>query len=87
MSDAIDIGWCLSVAAAAEFLDVHPKTIRSLVERGELAAYQVGRVIKIPPSAIEALRIEPDGPVEPPPIRRRPRPVRGEFALLARELP
>ncbi|MDH3226441.1 MAG: helix-turn-helix domain-containing protein [Thermoleophilia bacterium] len=87
MPDAIEIDRCLSVPAAAEFLDVHPKTVRSLVERGELAAYRVGRVIKIPPSAIDALRVEPNGSIEPAPSRRRPRPARGEFARLARELP
>lgn len=76
---------CLSVAAAAEFLDVHPKTVRALVERGELPAYRVGRTIKIAPEGIEALRVTPDEPLDARP-RRRPRPVAGQFSRLAREL-
>jgi excisionase family DNA binding protein len=40
---------CLSVEAAAEFLDVVPLTVRRLIKRKKLKASRVGRRVKITP--------------------------------------
>lgn len=39
----------LTVAEAAAELAVHPKTVRRLVERGELAAVKVGAAVRLHP--------------------------------------
>ena len=47
-------GW-LSVAEVAEVLRVDPRTIRGMVFRGEIDGMRAGRVLRIPPDAIENL--------------------------------
>jgi len=42
--DAPELG---SVESAANFLDVHPRTIRRMIRDGKLPAYRVGRLIKV----------------------------------------
>lgn len=39
----------LSIAAAAEYLDVSKDTVRRLISRGDLKAYRIGRSIRIHP--------------------------------------
>jgi len=49
----------ISVREAAERLSVDPKTIRRLVQRGELRAVRVGsKTLRIPSSDIDALLAE-----------------------------
>lgn len=75
----------LSVAECAELLAVEHKTVRRLIERGELPALRVGRVLRIDPAALDALAYRPhdggDGAGHRPP---RARPVKGEFSRRAR---
>lgn len=76
-------GRYLTVNECAALLAVDHKTVRRLIDRGELPALRVGRVLRIDPADLDALRYRPgedDGKVTP-----RPRPVRGRFAQLARE--
>jgi excisionase family DNA binding protein len=42
--DAPQLG---AIDAAAEFLDVHPRTIRRMIRGGDLRGYRVGRLIKV----------------------------------------
>lgn len=42
-----------SVKEAAEFVGVDTKTIRRMIDRGELPARMLGRIIRIPASALE----------------------------------
>lgn len=39
----------LSIAAAAEYLDVSKDTVRRLISQGDLKAYRIGRSIRIHP--------------------------------------
>lgn len=66
------------MAEAGDFL------IRRLVERGELPALQVGRVLRIDLQDLQTLSYVPPGG-EDRPARSRPRPVNGEFSRRARE--
>lgn len=43
----------LKVDEVAERLRVSPQTIRAMIERGDLHAVRVGRVIRIPVEALE----------------------------------
>ena len=43
-----------SVTELAEYLSVHPETIRRLIKRKELPAYVIGRVKRIRHSDVEA---------------------------------
>ena len=74
----------LSVAECAALLAVDHKTIRRLIDRGQLPALRVGRVLRIDPADLEALRYRP-GPSEPSSPTLRPRPVRRDFSRLARD--
>ena len=75
----------LTVNECAALLAVDHKTIRRLIERGELPALRVGRVLRIARDNLDELRYRP-GPSEPgSPARRRPRPVNGEFSRRARD--
>jgi excisionase family DNA binding protein len=80
----------LTVAECADWLHVEHKTVRRLIERGELPALRVGRVLRINPADLSRLA----EPTAPRPERGkvatlpRPRPrrePRGDFARLARE--
>lgn len=42
-----------SVQEAAEFWNVHPDTIRRAINSGDLQAFKVGRVIRIPAAALQ----------------------------------
>jgi excisionase family DNA binding protein len=44
----------VSLAAAAESVDVHPRTLRRLIAKGDLPAVRVGRNIKIDLNDLEA---------------------------------
>jgi putative molybdopterin biosynthesis protein len=75
----------LTVGECAQLLSVSAKTVRGLIDRGDLPAYRVGRVLRIDPADLEALRYRPRE-AGAPDRSPRPRPVRGEFARLARGL-
>jgi hypothetical protein len=53
------------------------------MDRGELPAKRVGRVLRIDPADLEALRYRPEGAERA--ACPRPRLVRGVFAEMARE--
>jgi excisionase family DNA binding protein len=36
-----------SIDAAAEFLDVHPRTVRRMVAAGQLRGYRITRLVKV----------------------------------------
>ena len=44
-----------SIAAAAERLAVHERTVRRMIERGEIKGYHVGAVIRIDPDELDAI--------------------------------
>jgi excisionase family DNA binding protein len=44
-----------SIAAAAEFLDVHPRTVRRMIHAGELRAYRVARLLKVDMNEVQDL--------------------------------
>jgi excisionase family DNA binding protein len=44
----------ISTIDAATLLGVRPRTVRALIDAGDLAAYKVGRVIKVRPEDLEA---------------------------------
>jgi excisionase family DNA binding protein len=50
----------VSLAAAAEYADVHPRTLRRRIAEGKLPAVRVGRNIKIDLKDLEA-SFEPVG--------------------------
>lgn len=76
---------CLTVAEAAEWLAVDHKTLRRMIERGEVPALRVGRVWRIDPDELRAA-LRPSTAVQP---ERRERPrlraVRGDFSRRARD--
>ena len=43
------------IDAAAEFFDVHPRTVRRMIHAGELKAYRVGRLVKVDMNEVYAL--------------------------------
>lgn len=46
----------LTIAQAAENLNVHKNTIRNLIQRGDLSAVRIGRnIIRIPAGEVQAL--------------------------------
>lgn len=45
----------LTVAEAAELLRVHPQAVYRAIQNGEIAHVRVGRVIRIPRVAIDAI--------------------------------
>ena len=61
-SDPLDTRW-LSTAEAARRLGVTPRTVYCFIDRGELAVFRMGRVIRVREhdleAFIEACRIEP----------------------------
>lgn len=74
----------LSVAECAELLAVEHKTVRRLIDRGELPALRVGRLLRIDPADLGALAYRPAGAPPTATARPRPRPVTGEFSRRAR---
>jgi excisionase family DNA binding protein len=44
-----------SIDYAAEFLDVHPRTVRRMLNAGELNAYRIGRAVKVDMRQVYAL--------------------------------
>jgi hypothetical protein len=58
--------------------------VRRAIDRGELPALKIGRVLRVDPADLEALRFRPRES-SPSVVPLRPRPVTGEFARLARE--
>lgn len=73
----------LTVNECASLLAVDHKTVRRLIDRGELRAPRVGRLLRIDPADLEALRYRPERAERT--ARPRARPVRGAFAGMARE--
>ena len=47
-----DIAPLYSVESLADFLDVHPNTVRNMIDRGELDAVRLGRLIRIPRQSV-----------------------------------
>jgi excisionase family DNA binding protein len=45
----------VSIDTAADFLDVHPRTVRRMIHSGELRAYRVARLIKVDMTQVYAL--------------------------------
>ena len=46
----------LTIAQAAELLNVHKNTIRNLIQRGDLSAVRIGRnIIRIPAGEVQAI--------------------------------
>ena len=74
----------LTVRECADLLAVNHKTIRRLIDRQELPALKVGRVLRIDPADLEALRYRSRGG---PGAARTPRsrPPAREFTRLARD--
>lgn len=66
---------------------VSPKTIRGMIQRGELTAHRFGRVLRIDPEQArgETLYRPAERGTDAAPRRQRPRPVVGEFSRRARE--
>lgn len=67
---------------------VSHKTVRAMIERGELTAHRFGRVLRIDPgqAAAETLYRPADAGTDAPPRRPRPRPARGDFSRRARKV-
>lgn len=77
----------LSVQECANLLAVEHKTIRRLIDRGELPALRVGRVFRIARADLAALAYRPAGSGSPGTVTRpRPRPVVGAYSRRARGL-
>jgi excisionase family DNA binding protein len=51
-----------SVDFAAEFLNVHPRTVRRMLHDGELRAYRVGRLIRVDMRQVYEMVAEPASP-------------------------
>ncbi|MCG2798680.1 MAG: helix-turn-helix domain-containing protein [Cellulomonas sp.] len=45
----------VSLAVAAEAIDVHPRTIRRRIADGTIVGYRVGKLVKVDPADVEAL--------------------------------
>lgn len=76
----------LSVNESAALLAVEHKTVRRLIDRGELPALRVGRVLRIDPADLEALRYRPRGSDPDRPTGTRPRLPVGEYSRRSRGL-
>ena len=50
-----DLSRLVSIGTAAEFLDVHERTVRRMIHAGQLRAYRVGRLIKVDLHQVYAL--------------------------------
>ncbi|WP_160159482.1 helix-turn-helix domain-containing protein [Actinomyces culturomici] len=48
-----------SLARLADVLDVNPRTLRRMVDRGELEAVRIGRAIRIPGRELRRLGYTP----------------------------
>jgi excisionase family DNA binding protein len=75
----------LTVAQAAECLEVHPNTVYRMILRGHLRAVRAGRLWRIPRSELGKVEITSAAP-----SRRRQAPLRQSsrnFGRLVRELP
>jgi excisionase family DNA binding protein len=44
-----------SIDVAAEFLDVHPRTVRRMIHTGQLRGYRVARLLKVDMNQVWAL--------------------------------
>jgi excisionase family DNA binding protein len=65
-------GRLLTVSEVAEDLAIHPKTVRRLVARGELAAVKIGAAVRVHPADVDAFVDEHR--VQNGERRREPRP-------------
>ena len=43
----VDVPRLVSMDVAADFLDVHPRTVRRMIHTGQLRAYRVARLVKV----------------------------------------
>lgn len=81
----------LSIADYAALVGVSHKTIRGMIERGELPAHRFGRVLRIDldeaRQATAVAPVEAGAPATLAPRPRRPRAVGGDFTRRARGLP
>jgi hypothetical protein len=68
-------------------VSVSPKTIRGMIQRGELTAHRFGRVLRIDSEQArgETLYWPAEMRTDVAPGRQRPGPVVGEFSRRARE--
>jgi len=53
-------GTLMSIAAVAELRDVSEKTVRRLVERGELPCLRVGHLLRVDPDELRAWLYHPE---------------------------
>jgi excisionase family DNA binding protein len=44
-----------AIDVAADFLDVHPRTVRRMIHAGELRGYRVARLVKVDMTQVYAL--------------------------------
>jgi excisionase family DNA binding protein len=68
----------LGVEEVAAILSVDHKTVRALIERGELPAKRVGRLLRIDPADLDRMVVTPTGESS-----AKPRPA-GRYARLGR---
>ena len=47
-----DIPPVFTISSLATFLAVHPNTVRNMIDRGELDAVRLGRLIRIPRQSV-----------------------------------
>jgi excisionase family DNA binding protein len=71
------------VEEVADLLAVDHKTVRAMIEHGDLPALRVGRVLRIDPTDLARLRVTPRGAPAASGKRER-RSSSGEFSRLAR---
>ncbi len=80
----------VTVSEYADLAGVSQKTIRAMIEGGELPAHRFGRILRIDPEEAHAVTAYQSAEREEPatlPRRGRPRAVRGDFTRRARGLP
>lgn len=50
----------LTVAEVAKYLNCSTRTVRSMVYSGRLRALRLGKALRIPQDALDALQVEPE---------------------------
>jgi excisionase family DNA binding protein len=50
-----DVPRLAAIDVAADFLDVHPRTVRRMIHAGELRGYRVARLVKVDMTQVYAL--------------------------------